>query len=80
MKNAANIIKNALIPKFYNFLEKSLLKICNIKKKLYLCTRFRTKGRYSSGQRGQTVNLLVLPSQVRILFSPLAIVFKCFKI
>ena len=28
-------------------------------------------GRYSSGQRGQTVNLLVLPSQVRILLSPL---------
>ena len=27
-------------------------------------------GRYSSGQRGQTVNLLVLPSQVRILLSP----------
>ena len=27
-------------------------------------------GRYSSGQRGQTVNLLAQPSQVRILFSP----------
>ncbi len=27
-------------------------------------------GRYSSGQRGQTVNLLVTPSQVRILLSP----------
>ena len=27
-------------------------------------------GRYSSGQRGQTVNLLATPSQVRILFSP----------
>ena len=30
------------------------------------------EGRYSSGQRGQTVNLLVIPSQVRILFSPLS--------
>ena len=28
-------------------------------------------GRYSSGQRGQTVNLLFLTSQVRILLSPL---------
>ena len=29
-------------------------------------------GRYSSGQRGQTVNLLAQPSHVRILFSPRA--------
>ncbi len=28
-------------------------------------------GRYPSGQRGKTVNLLALPSQVRILFCPL---------
>ena len=28
-------------------------------------------GRYSSGQRGQTVNLLTTSSQVRILLSPL---------
>ena len=28
-------------------------------------------GRYLSGQRGQTVNLLAMPSQVRILLSPL---------
>ena len=27
-------------------------------------------GRFPSGQRGQTVNLMALPSQVRILFSP----------
>ena len=27
-------------------------------------------GRYSSGQRGQTVNLLTMSSQVRILLSP----------
>ena len=27
-------------------------------------------GRYPSGQRGQTVNLLAKPSQVRILLSP----------
>ena len=28
------------------------------------------KGRFPSGQRGQTVNLMAQPSQVRILFSP----------
>ena len=27
-------------------------------------------GEYSSGQRGQTVNLLATPSEVRILFPP----------
>ncbi len=27
-------------------------------------------GRYPSGQRGQTVNLLAMPSEVRILLSP----------
>ena len=27
-------------------------------------------GRFPSGQRGQTVNLLALPSKVRILLSP----------
>ena len=32
---------------------------------------FKIMGRYSSGQRGQTVNLLFLTSQVRILLSPL---------
>ena len=31
---------------------------------------FNLLGRYSSGQRGQTVNLLALPSQVRILPPP----------
>ena len=30
----------------------------------------RFSGRYPSGQRGKTVNLLALPSQVRILFCP----------
>ena len=30
----------------------------------------KSPGRYSSGQRGQTVNLLFLTSQVRILLSP----------
>ena len=35
------------------------------------------EGRYSSGQRGQTVNLLVIPSQVRILFSPLFFHMYC---
>ena len=37
-------------------------------------------GRYSSGQRGQTVNLLTMSSQVRILFSPQTFVEeKCLR-
>ena len=31
---------------------------------------FELRGRFPSGQRGQTVNLMAMPSQVRILFPP----------
>ena len=37
--------------------------------------RMKQKGRFPSGQRGQTVNLLVPPSQVRILLSPPSALF-----
>ena len=33
-------------------------KFVRLKKKLYFCTRFRSKGVFQSGQMGQTVNLL----------------------
>ncbi len=35
-----------------------------------VCTRVDYSGGYPSGQRGQTVNLVALPSQVRILLHP----------
>ena len=39
-------------------------------KKKHLQPHF-AKGSFPSGQRGQTVNLMAVPSQVRILYSPL---------
>ena len=38
--------------------------------RMSLTIRNRKTGRFPSGQRGQTVNLLAMPSQVRILLSP----------
>src|SRR5690349_68121 len=35
--------------------------------------RASVKGGFPSGQRGQTVNLMALPSQVRILYPPVQI-------
>ena len=38
------------------------------------CARFKARtvqGGFPSGQRGQTVNLMALPSQVRILYPPM---------
>ena len=61
-----------------NFFEEKQKKVAEkfggMKKKYYLCTRLlRTKrlGSYQSGQMGQTVNLLAMPSVVRIHHYPL---------
>ena len=43
----------------------------NNNKAVFLQLKINNWGRYSSGQRGQTVTLLFLTSQVRILLSPL---------
>ncbi len=44
-------------------------KFANIKS-VFIFAAYNKEGRYSSGQRGQTVNLLTTSSQVRILLSP----------
>ena len=40
---------------------------------MYVINTYRKMEGYSSGQRGQTVNLLALPSQVRILPPPVGL-------
>lgn len=63
--------------RFEKFYKKSKLFVDKFLKKHYLIVRFDqnfeiidSMARFPSGQRGQTVNLLALPSKVRILLSP----------
>ena len=46
------------------------VRFAGVKNKQYLCTAFQAMGGYQSGQMGQTVNLLAMPSVVRIHHHP----------
>ena len=50
--------------------EKMAARFAGVKNKQYLCTAFQAMGGYQSGQMGQTVNLLAMPSVVRIHHHP----------
>ena len=50
--------------------EKMAVRFAGVKNKQYLCTAFQAMGGYQSGQMGQTVNLLAMPSVVRIHHHP----------
>ena len=51
--------------------KKMAARFAGVKNKQYLCTAFQAMGGYQSGQMGQTVNLLAMPSVVRIHHHPL---------
>ena len=42
-----------------------------LERKLFVAVKVGVEEGFPSGQRGQTVNLVALPSQVRILYPPL---------